>query len=99
MPERSRMARTAASNRPSGAITCARCDNWWTGLQSCHCGACHRTFTGVYAFDIHRAGSHAKGMRHCVDPATVDSSPLTSPGRHGHDPAPGEVPTDDDAGG
>ena len=46
MPERSRMARTAASNRPSGAITCARCDNWWTGLQSCHCGACHRTFTG-----------------------------------------------------
>ena len=57
MPERSRMARTAASNRPSGAITCARCDNWWTGLQSCHCGACHRTFTGVYAFDMHRAGT------------------------------------------
>ena len=46
---------------------------------SCHCGACHRTFTGVYAFDMHRAGSHAKSTRHCVDPATVGLVPADKP--------------------
>ena len=99
MPERSRMARTAASNRPSGAITCARCDNWWTGLQSCHCGACHRTFTGVYAFDMHRAGSHAKGTRHCVDPATVGLVPADKPWPGWSRPGTWRGPTDDGAGG
>lgn len=52
---------------------CGRCDNRWGGLNTAHCGAenCHRTFTGIVAFDKHRAGSHAAGTRHCVDPQTV----------------------------
>ena len=61
------------------AVGCGRCDNWWTGLTSCHCGACHRTFTGLRAFDMHRAGSHAKGTRHCVDPAAVGLVPANKP--------------------
>ena len=52
---------------------CGRCDNRWGGLNTAHCGArnCHQTFTGIVAFDKHRAGSHAAGTRHCVDPATL----------------------------
>jgi len=46
-------------------IGCGGCDNQWTGLRACHCGACHVTFTGVRGFDIHRRGSR------CHDPATV----------------------------
>jgi hypothetical protein len=48
-------------------ITCARCGAHWTGLTTCHCGAaqCHRTFTGIRAFDIHRASGQ------CHDPATL----------------------------
>lgn len=50
---------------PRDAITCPRCGNWWTGLISCHCGACHCSFTGIGAFDIHRRGGK------CVDPETI----------------------------
>jgi hypothetical protein len=57
---------TASSSCPSGAIACNGRKNWWTGLT-----AAHRSFTGVYAFDMHRAGSHAQGTRHCVDPASI----------------------------
>jgi hypothetical protein len=46
-------------------IACARCDNRWTGLRACHCSACHRIFTGIRGFDIHRRGGR------CNDPATV----------------------------
>lgn len=28
----------------------------WTGRGACHCSACHQTFTGLTAFDKHRAG-------------------------------------------
>lgn len=34
-----------------------------------HCGACHLTFGGVRAFDLHRQGR--VDVRHCVHPATV----------------------------
>lgn len=43
-------------------ITCNGCDNRWTGLRTCHCSACHRTFTGLSAFDLHRRYDH------CADP-------------------------------
>lgn len=43
--------------------TCSGCDNKWTGLSTCHCAGCHRTFTGITAFDHHRVGGK------CVDPA------------------------------
>ena len=75
MAESRSTRRTSANNRPSGAITCRRCDNWWTGLTFAHCSNCDRTFTSVSAFDMHRAGFHAKGTRHCVDPATVGLVP------------------------
>jgi hypothetical protein len=70
---------TASSNRPSGAIACNGCNNWWTGLTAAHCSGCHRTFTGVYAFDMHRAGSHGQGTRHCVDPASIGLVPADKP--------------------
>jgi len=50
---------------------CARCENRWGGLNTAHCGACHETFTTVRAFDMHCAGSHSAGTRHCVSPAAV----------------------------
>lgn len=34
--------------------SCAGCDVKWTGASTCHCGACHLTFTGLSAFDTHR---------------------------------------------
>jgi hypothetical protein len=74
-PYRASNLATVSSKRPSTAIACARCDNWWTGLTACHCSACHRTFTGIKAFDMHRAGSHARGTRHCVDPVSVGLVP------------------------
>jgi hypothetical protein len=56
----------AAAKRPLvDWIGCGGCDNRWTGLRACHCGACHLTFTGIRGFDIHRRGSR------CNDPATV----------------------------
>lgn len=40
--------------------------------MTAHCAACHRTFTGVQAFDKHRAGGHdTKRGRYCVDPETL----------------------------
>jgi hypothetical protein len=39
--------------------------------RTCHCPTCHATFTRYSTFDIHRAGSHSQGTRHCVEPATV----------------------------
>ncbi len=36
-------------------FACNGCKNWWTGLTAAHCSGCHRTLTGVYAFDMHRA--------------------------------------------
>jgi hypothetical protein len=78
LPRRSNLAPSGV-NRPSSAIACARCDNWWTGLRACHCSACHRTFTGLEAFDKHRSGSHAAGTRHCVDPAGVGLVPANKP--------------------
>ena len=36
--------------------------------KTAHCSACGETFT-VAAFDKHRAGSHTRDERHCLDPA------------------------------
>lgn len=51
---------------------CSGCANTWTGALVCHCASCHRTFTGIRAFDIHRTG----GI--CNDPSQV----LTKTGEH-----------------
>jgi hypothetical protein len=56
---------------PPGMIICPRCTAIWGGLNTCHCPACHRTFTVIAANDKHRAGSHARDERHCLEPSRV----------------------------
>jgi hypothetical protein len=51
--------------RHAAAIECNGCECWWTGLRAAHCSACHETFAGVGAFDLHRRGSR------CIKPAEV----------------------------
>lgn len=36
-------------------FTC-RCGARWSGNITCHAACCHRTFSGVESFDIHRRG-------------------------------------------
>lgn len=55
----------------AGMHACGGCPARWGGLNTAHCPACHATFTTVANFDSHRAGSHDRGARHCVPPATV----------------------------
>lgn len=43
--------------------TCSGCTTTWSGLNICHCSACHRTFTILRWFDAHRANGGA-----CADP-------------------------------
>lgn len=60
------------SRRELSNPTRCGCGAVWSGLSTCHCAAkgCHQTFTGITAFDQHRAGSHTT-RRFCVDPAIV----------------------------
>lgn len=61
----------AGISDPFGALPCrCACGARWAGLKTCHCTACHCTFSTVTAFDKHRVGSNADDCRHCVDPAT-----------------------------
>jgi hypothetical protein len=51
-----------------------RCGERWSGLNIAHCAAsgCHRTFTGVTAFDKHRAGNKRGAKRgECSNPYDV----------------------------
>jgi hypothetical protein len=72
-PESGPTATGKAGNRHPSVIECGGCGERWTGLTPCHCPACHRTFSGITAFDKHRDGNHARGTRHCLDPATMRS--------------------------
>ncbi|WP_208630415.1 FDXHR family putative zinc-binding protein [Amycolatopsis kentuckyensis] len=47
--------------------TCGGCDSTWASLNYAHCAAtdCHRTFSGIGYFDLHRRG----GV--CADPAGI----------------------------
>ncbi len=61
-----------AADRPRASeFMCPRCQAAWNGLKTCHCAACHRTFTAITAFDKHRRGTYEPDTRHCVDPQTV----------------------------
>ena len=42
-----------------------RCGERWSGSRTCHCGACHVTYSGVSHFDRHRKG----GL--CFDPRDI----------------------------
>lgn len=35
---------------------CAGCDSRWGGLGRAHGSCCHRTYSGITAFDAHRKG-------------------------------------------
>lgn len=59
-------------------VKCPRCAAKWTGQNTCHCAACHITFSGYTAFDVHRSGSHARGERHCL---TMEKAGLVDAGR------------------
>lgn len=41
------------------------------GSNFCMCPSCGEFFSGAEGFDHHRAGDHAAGTRHCVNPAEV----------------------------
>lgn len=50
--------------------TCGGCDARWDARTAvCHCGACHRSFSGVEWFDRHRSAAGEHGS--CLDPAAV----------------------------
>lgn len=63
---------SAVPERPGTPAThaCGRCSARWTGLRTCHCNTCHRTFTGVTPFDRHRRGDRCL---HPVDADLVDA--------------------------
>ena len=47
------------------------CGIRWAGSGTAHCPTCHRTFSGVTTFDVHRRGGA------CHDPAGVGLELLT----------------------
>lgn len=62
---------TKPGQRKTGTVanTCGGCDATWTASRAAHCGACHRTFSGVDLFDRHRDQRGEHGA--CLDPATL----------------------------
>ncbi|WP_040160502.1 FDXHR family putative zinc-binding protein [Mobilicoccus massiliensis] len=54
------------------------CGSRWTDKRTAHCAACHRTFGGTRAFEMHR-----KNLT-CADPRTMKGLAKTS------DPVTGE---------
>jgi hypothetical protein len=59
----SSMTTTTAEVTKTPPFGCARCSTRWGGYNTAHCGGCHRTFTSVRSFDMHRRGGR------CNDPA------------------------------
>ncbi len=70
-----RLAALRGTRTPDNLPNRCRCGTRWSGSNTCHCAAtaCHRTFTGVGAFDAHRRGGG------CADPATLGM--VVAPGR------------------
>jgi len=70
---------TAVLSRPSlqhsttnhNRVACVTCGQDWTGQLACHCGGCHRTFTGITAFDRHQLAGR------CCDPTQRGLVPVT----------------------
>lgn len=56
---------------PNPTSTCG-CGRGWTGLVSAHCALCHRHFSTVKNFDLHRPRPRkSDGTPGCGDPATL----------------------------
>lgn len=39
---------------------CGSCPRTWNSYVECHCSACHRQFTGITTFDMHRSGGECR---------------------------------------
>jgi hypothetical protein len=46
---------------------CGGCIYRWYGYLTCHCSACHRTFTGIHSFDKHRMNGKCVHPEHVLD--------------------------------
>lgn len=57
---------------PSRIATCGSCPAHWTGLERCHCSACHETFASVTAFTRHRRATRTRGQ--CLSPSAAGLS-------------------------
>ena len=75
--------------------TCTTCGATWTGHRMEHCWACHETFTGTRAGDMHRVGSYSPNERRCLSAKEMRQRglvPRTKPNglvvwsRGGHNP-------------
>lgn len=42
---------------------CQGCGNRWSGANTCHCSACHTTFGGLAAFDLHHFKDRCRTVR------------------------------------
>jgi hypothetical protein len=51
-----------AEDRPL-PFGCAGCRNRWKGVNTCHCGSCHRTFPYLGSFDRHECVVAARKRR------------------------------------
>lgn len=72
--ERAHRMRVAAGTKdPATLPFSCRCGARWSGYETCHCGSCHITASGLATFDRHRPNGR------CVPPASVGLVPI--PGR------------------
>lgn len=88
------MVTVETDERRRKLATCG-CGAQWGGMKTCHCGRCHRTFTGLTAFDHHRPGTCSVDRLVVVRNSgnqQVWGVPDTS-GRWGNNRVPGGPPT------
>lgn len=45
-----------ADGTPALPHSCGGCDSRWGGANTSHCGSCHRSYSSVGTFDLHRKG-------------------------------------------
>ena len=64
---------------------CQQCGTRWSGLRIEHCKACHETFTGTSAGDMHRTGKHGlregSDRRRCLTPDEMREKGMTQNAR------------------
>jgi hypothetical protein len=63
--------RAPAREKPPPSLIVCGCGSHWTGLSACHATCCHRTFSGISAFDQHRLRGH------CCDPESHGLAPIS----------------------
>lgn len=51
---------------------CGGCTERWSGSAVCHCSGCHRTFTGLTAFDYHQTEKGCRDPRAVKKPMRTD---------------------------